>query len=156
MVPILPRLSPFFPAEGVAAPLSRGIRDEFGPFISLASFSFITCFVHLPSQNLFALTLSPPSLFSPCSLPLCPSDPPPLRRTATPLLFSVSGITIRGIENLKHKFIQKLYTKLQEGGWLLILFSSKLENQRNAITEHLIPAGYGAWSSMIMRLGEEL
>ncbi|KAI8526901.1 hypothetical protein RHMOL_Rhmol12G0034600 [Rhododendron molle] len=95
MVPILPRLSPFFPAEGVAAPLSRGIRDEFGPFISLASFSFITCFVHLPSQNLFALTLSPPSLFSPCSLPLCPSDPPPLRRTATPLLFSVSGITIR-------------------------------------------------------------
>ncbi|KAG5557908.1 hypothetical protein RHGRI_007976 [Rhododendron griersonianum] len=77
-----------------------------------------------------------------------------------PLLsrFSLLGCEdcLREAENLKHKFIRKLYTKLQEGGWLLVLFSRKPENQRNAIIEHLISAGYGAWSSLVMRLGEEL
>ncbi|KAL6980645.1 hypothetical protein U1Q18_022283 [Sarracenia purpurea var. burkii] len=59
-------------------------------------------------------------------------------------------------KNLKHKFIIKLYVKLQTGGWPLILFSRKLEKQRNATMEHLISAGCGSWSSLVLRLQDEM
>lgn len=63
---------------------------------------------------------------------------------------------LREAENLKYKYILKLYTKLKAGGWPLVLFSRKPENQRNATVEHLASAGYGVWSSLVLRLGEEL
>eukprot|EP00257_Ricinus_communis_P022012 XP_015581624.1 uncharacterized protein At2g39920 [Ricinus communis] len=41
-------------------------------------------------------------------------------------------------------------------GWSLILLSRKPERLRNATTEHLTLAGYRGWSSVIMRLDDEM
>ncbi|KAA8534115.1 hypothetical protein F0562_031692 [Nyssa sinensis] len=56
----------------------------------------------------------------------------------------------------KHKFILKLYLKLQSAGWPLILISRKPEKQRNSTIKYLIAAGYTGWSSLIMRLDDEM
>ncbi|GMP23266.1 hypothetical protein CsSME_00000935 [Camellia sinensis var. sinensis] len=66
------------------------------------------------------------------------------------------GDCLQEAKNLKQIFILKLYTKLQAGGWKLILFSRKPEKQRNATIEYLISAGYGGWSSLVMRLEDEM
>lgn len=57
---------------------------------------------------------------------------------------------------LKQMFTLKLFMKLQVSGWPVILLSRKHEGQRNATTELLISAGYRGWSSLIMRLDNEI
>ncbi|KAL1825177.1 hypothetical protein ACET3Z_011955 [Daucus carota] len=52
-------------------------------------------------------------------------------------------------------FLQ-LYMKLQGGGWPLVLFSRKPEKLRGTAFEHLISAGCGNWSSLVMRSEEEM
>ncbi|XP_057981727.1 uncharacterized protein At2g39920 isoform X2 [Malania oleifera] len=52
--------------------------------------------------------------------------------------------------------ILRLYVKLQASGWPLILLSRKPEKHRNATIEHLLSAGFGGWSSLIMRLDDEI
>lgn len=59
-------------------------------------------------------------------------------------------------KHLKHVFTLKLFMKLQVSGWPVILLSRKPEGQRNATTELLISAGYRGWSSLIMRLDNEM
>lgn len=58
--------------------------------------------------------------------------------------------------HLKRMFSLQLYMKLHVRGWPLILFSRKPEELRNTTLEHLISAGCGNWSSLIMRSDEEL
>uniref|UniRef100_A0A5B6YGZ6 Acid phosphatase 1 n=1 Tax=Davidia involucrata TaxID=16924 RepID=A0A5B6YGZ6_DAVIN len=58
--------------------------------------------------------------------------------------------------HLKHNIILKLYLKLQAAGWPLILISRKPEKQCNLTIKHLISAGYTGWSSLIMRLDDEM
>ncbi|XP_052177430.1 uncharacterized protein At2g39920 isoform X2 [Diospyros lotus] len=58
---------------------------------------------------------------------------------------------VKEANNLKHFFILKLYIRLRAGGWSLILLSRRPEKQRNDTIENLIYAGYGGWSSLIMR-----
>ncbi|KAF5752546.1 hypothetical protein HS088_TW01G00461 [Tripterygium wilfordii] len=59
-------------------------------------------------------------------------------------------------KHLKYTFFLRLYIKLRESGWPLILLSRKPERQRNATTEHLLSAGYSGWYSLIMRLDDEM
>lgn len=63
---------------------------------------------------------------------------------------------IEEAKHLKHMFTLKLFMKLQVRGWPVILLSRKHEGQRNATTELLISAGYRGWSSLIMRLDNEM
>lgn len=63
---------------------------------------------------------------------------------------------IEETKDLKHKLILRFCMKLQAGGWSLILLSRKPEKQRNATIEHLTTAGYGNWSSLIMRSDDEM
>ena len=58
---------------------------------------------------------------------------------------------IEEAKNLKHELLLRFVTKIQAGGWSLILLSRKPEKQRNATIEHLSAAGYRNWSSLIMR-----
>uniref|UniRef100_A0A1D1YSC9 Uncharacterized protein At2g39920 n=1 Tax=Anthurium amnicola TaxID=1678845 RepID=A0A1D1YSC9_9ARAE len=57
---------------------------------------------------------------------------------------------------LAQEFVRRLYMRLQIGGWSLILFTRKPENQRNGVVENLIAAGCEGWSSLIMRSGNEV
>ncbi|KAM7271440.1 hypothetical protein ACFE04_030654 [Oxalis oulophora] len=57
---------------------------------------------------------------------------------------------------LKQMQTLKLYERLQASGWSLILFSRKPERQRNATRKHLVSAGYNSWSSLIMRMENEM
>ncbi|KAH9702336.1 hypothetical protein KPL70_010731 [Citrus sinensis] len=50
----------------------------------------------------------------------------------------------------------KYSNPLIDRGWPVILLSRKHEGQRNATTELLISAGYRGWSSLIMRLDNEM
>ncbi|KAJ4977956.1 hypothetical protein NE237_008736 [Protea cynaroides] len=59
-------------------------------------------------------------------------------------------------KHLKHMLVLGLYKKLQARGWSLILITRKPEKQKNAVQENLIVAGYGDWSSLIMRSDDEL
>lgn len=59
-------------------------------------------------------------------------------------------------KHLKQRLFLRLYTKLQTSGWSLILLSRRPEMLRNATVEHLISIGYRGWSSVIMRLDEEM
>lgn len=63
---------------------------------------------------------------------------------------------IEDARNQKHMLILKLYLKLRSKGWLLIFISRKHENERNSTLKHLISVGYTGWSSLIMRLDEEM
>ncbi|XP_077238809.1 HAD superfamily, subfamily IIIB acid phosphatase isoform X2 [Tasmannia lanceolata] len=65
----------------------------------------------------------------------------------------------KGAEELKHPmhmFLSGLHMKLRTSGWSLIFFTRKPEKERNATTGSLISAGYGGWSSLIMRSDDEL
>ncbi|CAA6656756.1 unnamed protein product [Spirodela intermedia] len=53
---------------------------------------------------------------------------------------------------LARDLVRRLYARLQAGGWSLILFSRKTERQRSGTADDLVAAGYGGWSSLIMRL----
>lgn len=66
------------------------------------------------------------------------------------------GDCVEEATHLKHMFILRLYRKLLASGWSLILLSRKPEGQRNATIEHLLSAGYGGWSSLIMRQENEM
>ena len=50
-----------------------------------------------------------------------------------------------------HIFLLGLHTTLRNSGWSMILFTRRHEKQRNATIERLISAGYGGWSTLIMR-----
>ncbi|KAK1364969.1 LIM domain-containing family protein [Heracleum sosnowskyi] len=69
---------------------------------------------------------------------------------------SISSDPTEEAEFLKHVFSLQLYMKLHEGGWPLILFSRKSEKLRKITEERLISAGYVNWSSLIMRLDDEM
>ncbi|OVA17690.1 Acid phosphatase (Class B) [Macleaya cordata] len=63
------------------------------------------------------------------------------------------------VEEVKHSIgilILELYTKLRASGWSLVYITRKPETQRNETKESLISAGYGSWSSLIMRSDEEM
>ncbi|KAL3820160.1 hypothetical protein ACJIZ3_006065 [Penstemon smallii] len=59
-------------------------------------------------------------------------------------------------EYLKHIFVMKLYLKLQSGQWPLILVSRKPEKLRNATINCLTSIGCHGWSSLIMRMENEM
>ncbi|KAJ8631850.1 hypothetical protein MRB53_025173 [Persea americana] len=62
-------------------------------------------------------------------------------------------------EEVKHRihiFLLGLHTTLRNSGWSMILFTRRHEKQRNATIERLISAGYGGWSTLIMRSDHEL
>ncbi|XP_059666369.1 uncharacterized protein At2g39920 [Cornus florida] len=58
--------------------------------------------------------------------------------------------------HLKLMFILKLYMKLQAAGWPLILISREPERQRNVTIKYLVSSGYVNWSSLIMRVDDEM
>ncbi|KAI3458600.1 hypothetical protein Pfo_015263 [Paulownia fortunei] len=57
---------------------------------------------------------------------------------------------------LRHIFAIKLYLKLQSDLWPLILLSRKPEKLRNTTVEYLISVGCHGWSSLIMRMDNEM
>ncbi|XP_043703203.1 uncharacterized protein At2g39920-like [Telopea speciosissima] len=59
-------------------------------------------------------------------------------------------------KHLNHMLVLGFYKKLQASGWSLILITRKPEKQWNAVQESLIVAGYGGWSSLIMRSDDEM
>ncbi|XP_065870976.1 uncharacterized protein At2g39920 [Euphorbia lathyris] len=59
-------------------------------------------------------------------------------------------------KHLSQKRHLKLYMELQARGWLMILLSRKPEILRNVTEEYLISTGYRSWSSVIMRMDEEM
>ncbi|KAF8397345.1 hypothetical protein HHK36_016258 [Tetracentron sinense] len=62
---------------------------------------------------------------------------------------------IKEAKHMSHMLIMKLYKKLRDGGWSFIFITRKPEKQRNATIERLVSAGYGGWSSLVMRLDNE-
>ncbi|KAL0303813.1 UNVERIFIED_CONTAM: hypothetical protein Sradi_6249400 [Sesamum radiatum] len=64
--------------------------------------------------------------------------------------------SIRDANYLKHIFAMKLCLKLQSSRWPLILFSRRPEKLRNTTVEHLMSMGCHGWSSLIMRIDDEM
>eukprot|EP00262_Sarcandra_glabra_P002086 TRINITY_DN1233_c3_g1_i1.p1 TRINITY_DN1233_c3_g1~~TRINITY_DN1233_c3_g1_i1.p1 ORF type:complete len:270 (-),score=47.48 TRINITY_DN1233_c3_g1_i1:399-1208(-) len=65
----------------------------------------------------------------------------------------------RWVEEAKqpvHMFAFKVCMKLRSSGWPLIFFTRKPEKERNSTIDSLVSAGYGGWSSLIMRSDDEL
>ncbi|KAI3857458.1 hypothetical protein MKW92_033095 [Papaver armeniacum] len=50
----------------------------------------------------------------------------------------------------------EFYSKLRDSGWEVVYITRKPEKQRNATEENLLSAGYGGWTSLIMRTNEEM
>ncbi|CAI0411045.1 unnamed protein product [Linum tenue] len=50
----------------------------------------------------------------------------------------------------------RVYKKLQASGWSLVLVSRNPEKQRNGTEEQLVSAGYGGWSSLVLRPDDEM
>ncbi|XP_074350585.1 uncharacterized protein At2g39920 isoform X2 [Apium graveolens] len=73
----------------------------------------------------------------------------------SPLLPGIRGYIyndyVEEAKEQKKSIFLKLYMKLQAGGWPLVLFSRKPEKLRSTAFEHLISAGCGNWSSLVMR-----
>ncbi|XP_009590463.1 uncharacterized protein At2g39920 [Nicotiana tomentosiformis] len=63
---------------------------------------------------------------------------------------------IEDVKYLKHLFFRQLYLILKDGGWKLIFLSRKTERLHNTTAQYLISAGFGGWSSLIMRTDNEL
>ncbi|XP_061356715.1 uncharacterized protein At2g39920-like [Gastrolobium bilobum] len=61
---------------------------------------------------------------------------------------------IKEAKNVKLMLALRLYKNLQTGGWSIILLSRKPETHRNVTINHLVSAGFGGWSSLMMR-GED-
>lgn len=64
--------------------------------------------------------------------------------------------SIRDANYLKHIFAMKLCLKLQSSRWPLILFSRRPEKLRNTTVEHLMSMRCHGWSSLIMRIDDEM
>ncbi|KAH6827192.1 hypothetical protein C2S53_000712 [Perilla frutescens var. hirtella] len=62
----------------------------------------------------------------------------------------------RDAKYLRQFFALKLYLKLQGGRWPLILLSRKPEKLRNTTVDYLISVGCHGWSSLIMRMDNEM
>ncbi|CAL1387502.1 unnamed protein product [Linum trigynum] len=50
----------------------------------------------------------------------------------------------------------RVYKKLQASGWSLVLISRNQEKERNATVQQLVSAGYGGWSSLVLRSDDEM
>ncbi|KAI7741087.1 hypothetical protein M8C21_006489 [Ambrosia artemisiifolia] len=78
--------------------------------------------------------------------------------TTNPLLYGYNRYgcddCVREAKHMKHVFLIELYTKLESGGWSLILLSRKPEKLRDATVEDLKSAGCGGWLKLIMRSDE--
>ncbi|MFS7958115.1 putative Acid phosphatase [Helianthus anomalus] len=61
---------------------------------------------------------------------------------------------VREAKHMKHVFLIELYTKLESGGWPLILLSRKPEQLRDATVDDLKSSGCRGWLKMIMRSDE--
>ncbi|CAI0443504.1 unnamed protein product [Linum tenue] len=48
----------------------------------------------------------------------------------------------------------RVYKKLQASGWSLVLISRNQEKERNATVQQLVSAGYGGWSSLVLRYAD--
>ncbi|XP_014502845.1 uncharacterized protein At2g39920 isoform X2 [Vigna radiata var. radiata] len=66
------------------------------------------------------------------------------------LLQSIDNCIIEA-KNLKHMFVLRLYSKLQAGGWSIILLSREHVKHQNVTINHLLSAGFRGWSSLMMR-----
>ncbi|WVY90445.1 hypothetical protein V8G54_035959 [Vigna mungo] len=66
------------------------------------------------------------------------------------LLQSIDNCIIEA-KNLKHMFVLRLYSKLQAGGWSIILLSREYVKHQNVTINHLLSAGFRGWSSLMMR-----
>jgi len=53
--------------------------------------------------------------------------------------------------NLKRVLVLRLYMKLQDGGWSIILLSREHGKHQNVTINHLLSAGFRGWSSLMMR-----
>ncbi|KAI3906512.1 hypothetical protein MKW98_009420 [Papaver atlanticum] len=63
------------------------------------------------------------------------------------------------IEKLNYSvktILLEFYSKLRDSGWAVVYITRKPEKQRNATEENLLSAGYGGWTSLIMRTNEEM
>ncbi|MQL85018.1 hypothetical protein Taro_017520 [Colocasia esculenta] len=60
------------------------------------------------------------------------------------------------VKGLAQGLVRRLYTRLQNGGWSLVLFTREPENQRSGTVDSLTAAGYEGWSSLMMRSKDEL
>ncbi|KAI9157551.1 hypothetical protein LWI28_024276 [Acer negundo] len=63
---------------------------------------------------------------------------------------------IQEAKHMRHTLTLRLFMKLRTSGWSVILFSRKHEGLRDVTTNLLISAGYRGWSSLIMRLDDEM
>lgn len=73
---------------------------------------------------------------------------------STETSFSFPSCRDKLTEEVKHPihiFLLGLHTTLRNSGWSMILFTRQHEKQRNVTIESLISAGYGGWSTLIMR-----
>ncbi|KAM0013189.1 putative Acid phosphatase [Helianthus debilis subsp. tardiflorus] len=61
---------------------------------------------------------------------------------------------VREAKHMKHVFLIELYTKLESGGWPLILLSRKPEQLRDATVDDLKSSGCRGWLKIIMRSDE--
>lgn len=78
---------------------------------------------------------------------------------STETSFSFPSCRDKLTEEVKHPihiFLLGLHTTLRNSGWSMILFTRQHEKQRNVTIESLISAGYGGWSTLIMRSDHEL
>ncbi|CAI9091635.1 OLC1v1026708C1 [Oldenlandia corymbosa var. corymbosa] len=66
---------------------------------------------------------------------------------------SANGMDARHVKQMS---VQTLYVKLRDGGWNLILLSRKHERFRNTMVEYLNSVGCNGWSSLIMRVDDEM
>ncbi|KAI9157567.1 hypothetical protein LWI28_024535 [Acer negundo] len=63
---------------------------------------------------------------------------------------------IQEAKHTRHTLTLRLFMKLRTSGWSVILFSRKHEGLRDVTTNLLISVGYRGWSSLIMRLDDEM
>ncbi|XP_026426281.1 uncharacterized protein At2g39920-like [Papaver somniferum] len=63
------------------------------------------------------------------------------------------------IEELNYSvkaILLEFYSELRDSGWAVIYITRNPEKQRNVTEENLLSAGYGGWTSLIMRTDEEM
>lgn len=55
------------------------------------------------------------------------------------------------MQNSASLLVLRLFLKLKASGWSLSLFTRKHSRYRNGTVDILVSAGYGGWSSLLMR-----
>ncbi|XP_008785443.1 uncharacterized protein At2g39920 [Phoenix dactylifera] len=63
---------------------------------------------------------------------------------------------VENMRHLAHMIVSRLLIKLQAGGWSVSFFTRRPMRNKNATMASLTSAGYGEWSSLIMRSDDEL